>query len=188
MAPMVLAREGDAPDTEVPLAEDLRSRRQPDDGASVTAVNARAPNRRRRLALSASWLLPVLLTAVLAVVVSAAAAAAIETRTVPSFGRGLWWATSLITTVGFIGEPPETTLGAVLSAVLMVLGFLLLAMVSASLAALFVREEERPRDDAERTAEATILETLRRVEERLAALEQRLESAADAGPPGTGSS
>ena len=144
----------------------------------MAVVNAHAPYRRRRLALNASWLVPVLLTAVLAVVVSAAAAAAIETRTVTSFSRGLWWATSLITTVGFIGEPPETTLGAALSAVLMVLGFLLLAMVSASLAALFVREEERPRDDAERTAETAILDALHRVEERLAALEQRLAGGA----------
>jgi hypothetical protein len=55
----------------------------------------------------------------------------------------------------------------------MVLGFLLLAMVSASLAALFVREEERPHDDAEVAAGAAILEALERIEHRLAALEQR---------------
>jgi hypothetical protein len=117
------------------------------------------------------------MSAVLVVIVAAAAAAAIESRTVSSFGRGLWWSISLITTVGFIGEPPETTMGAALSAVLMVLGFLLLAMVSASLAALFVREEERPHDDVEEAADRAILETLQRIERRLAILEERL------GPP-----
>jgi len=128
--------------------------------------------RRRRLTISAAWLVPVLLSAVLAIVVAAAAAAAIESRTVSSFGRGLWWSISLITTVGFIGEPPETIAGALLSAALMVLGFLLLAMVSASLAALFVREEERPHDDVEEATEAIILETLQRIERRLIVLEQ----------------
>ena len=120
------------------------------------------------------------MSAVLVVVVAAAAAAAIESRTVNSFGRGLWWSISLITTVGFIGEPPETTMGAALSAVLMVLGFLLLAMVSASLAALFVRTEEGPHDDVEEAADKAILESLQRIERRLAVLEERL------GPPDPG--
>jgi hypothetical protein len=66
---------------------------------------------------------------------------------VSTYGRGVWWAISLVTTVGFVGQPPETTAGAVLSVCLMVLGVLLLAMVGASLAALFVMEEERPREE-----------------------------------------
>jgi hypothetical protein len=121
--------------------------------------------------ISAAWLVPALLGSVLVVVVAAAAAAAIESRTVTSFGEGLWWSISLITTVGFIGEPPETTMGAVLSTVLMVLGFLLLAMVSASLAALFVREDERSHDDVEEAADSAILAALARIERRLTALE-----------------
>jgi hypothetical protein len=130
----------------------------------------------RRLPISSAWLVPVLLVAVLLVVVSAAAATAIETRTVDSFGRGLWWATSLITTVGFIGEPPETTAGALLSALLMVLGFLTLAMVSASLAALFVREEEMPLLEEESSRDQEILDLLGRLEQRLDAIETRLRS------------
>ena len=132
---------------------------------------------RRRLPITSAWLAPVVFSAVLLVVVSAAAAAAIETRTVDGFWRGLWWATSLITTVGFIGEAPETTAGALLSVLLMVVGFLTLAMVSASLAALFVREEEMPVLEQESAREGQALEALARIEERLAALEARL------GPP-----
>jgi len=128
----------------------------------------------RRLTISSALLIPALLLGVLAVVVSAAAAAAIESHTVTSFGRGLWWATSLITTVGFVGEPPETTTGAVISALLMVLGFLLMAMVSASLAALFIREEQRPFQAEESSTEKEILEALARLEERLAAIESRM--------------
>ena len=136
-------------------------------------MNRVSPGRRRGM-VSAAWLVPALLSAVVLVVVTAAAAAAIETRTVSTFGRGLWWATSLITTVGFIGEPPETTAGAVLSVVLMVAGFLLLAMVSASLAALFVREEEQPFQAHESVATQQILDALQRVEQRVAALEEGL--------------
>ncbi|KRE94214.1 hypothetical protein ASG76_12615 [Nocardioides sp. Soil774] len=120
--------------------------------------------------------MPVIFSAVLLVVVSAAAAAAIETRTVDGFWRGLWWATSLITTVGFIGEPPETTAGALLSALLMVVGFLTLAMVSASLAALFVREEEMPLLEEESSREQQVLDALARIEQRLDALEARLSA------------
>jgi hypothetical protein len=129
---------------------------------------------RRRIPITSAWLVPVLLSSVLVLLVSAGAAAAIESKTVSSFGRGLWWATSLITTVGFIGEPPETTLGAVLSAVLMVMGFLLLAMVSASLAALFVRDEERPHDEAEEATNRLMIESLERIEQRLTDLEHAL--------------
>ena len=121
-----------------------------------------------------SWLWPSVLAAAIVVLVSGAAGAALETRTVTSFPRGLMWAFSLITTVGFVGEAPETPAGAALAAFLMLSGFVLLAMVSASLAALFVGEEERPRDDREAANDAAILHALARVEARLDGLEQRL--------------
>ena len=119
-----------------------------------------------------------LMATVVIVFVAAAAAAAIETDTVTSYWRGLWWSISLITTVGFIGEPPRTDAGAALSVVLMLVGFLLLAMVSASLAALFVREEERPRDTREAANETSILAVLERLESRLADIEGQLGSTA----------
>ena len=129
---------------------------------------------RRRVPIASAWLVPALLSSVLVVVVSAAAAAAIETHTVSSFGRGLWWAIGLVTTVGFIGEPPETPVGQVLSAFLMVFGFLLLAMVSAALAALFVRQEEQPFEEEETRADQRILDRLALIEQRLTAIESHL--------------
>lgn len=131
------------------------------------------PGRRSRT-LASGGLVPIVVGAVFLVVVSAAAAAAFETRTVSSFWRGMWWAVSLITTVGFIGEPPETWPGEVLSAVLMVVGFLLLAVVSASLAALFVHEEERPWEVRERSSAESLTTGLAHLEQRLTAIEAQL--------------
>ena len=139
------------------------------------------PGRPARTLVS-GWLVPLSLGAVLVVVLSAAAATAFETRTVTSFWRGLWWAVSLITTVGFIGEPPETRAGALLSAVLMVIGFLLLATVSASLAALFVREDERPWEERERDSDEVLTAALEALDRRLTAIEEQLGRLA-AGPP-----
>lgn len=140
---------------------------------------------RRRMRIQLTWLWPAVLSAIVLMLLAAGAAAAIETNTVTSYWSGLWWSVSLMTTVGFIGEPPETVAGAVLSAVLMVVGFLLLAMVSASLAALFVREEEEPRDTREQAAIRRIIDTLDHLEHRLASIEQQLaEQPGGPAPPG----
>lgn len=136
---------------------------------------------RWRLRIGARWLATLLLGSILLVTVAAAAAAAVESRTVSTYWRGLWWAVSLVTTVGFIGEPPETRAGALLSAVLMVVGFLLLALVSASLAAFFVREEEMPREEAEDSTLQGVMASLRSIEERLANLESAVRERADSG-------
>ena len=132
-----------------------------------------------------SWLLPIVISTLVLISLTAGAAAAIETNTVHSYWRGVWWSISLITTVGFIGEAPRTGAGAVLSALLMVGGFLLLAMVSASLAALFVRDEERPRDAREEEAEEAILSSLNRLEARLASVESQLSALSSVRPAGT---
>lgn len=120
-----------------------------------------------------AWLRPGLVVASLLLMVGAGAAAAFESDTVGTFWRGLWWATSLMTTVGFIGEPPRTTLGAVTSVILMIAGFLLLSLVSASLASLFVREDEEPAEQHERAADREIIARLDEISRRLDALERR---------------
>lgn len=108
------------------------------------------------------------------VLVAAGAAAAIETDTVRSYLHGLWWSISLVTTTGFIGAPPRTDAGAALSVFLMVVGYLMLALVSASFAAVFVRDEERPRDAREELTENAIATSLTSLEARLTSLESQL--------------
>ena len=100
--------------------------------------------------------------------------AALETDAVASYGEGVWWALSLMTTVGFVGETPATTGGQVLSAILMVLGFVLLAMTTAAVASLFVSEDEAPVEIRTVEFEREALEVLRRLDERLERLERRV--------------
>jgi voltage-gated potassium channel len=53
---------------------------------------------------SRQWLVPGLFVGLVALLLGAGAAAAFESDTVGSYWRGLWWAISLMTTVGFVGQ------------------------------------------------------------------------------------
>jgi voltage-gated potassium channel len=136
----------------------------------VGSVDARAVRRR----------LPIAIPLVVAIVlVAGGALAAIETDTVGSYDEGVWWAVSLMSTVGFAGDTPQTTGGRVVSGFLMVFGFATLSLVTASLASLLVAEEEEPELDAVRVSEREVLAELQRVRSRLESLESRI-----ARPPG----
>lgn len=76
---------------------------------------------------------PIMFVSIGAVVVLLAGGgfAAFESRQVSSYGEGVWWALSLMSTVGFVGEAPESTAGRLVSSVLMVTGFALMALVTA---------------------------------------------------------
>ena len=110
----------------------------------------RVPRLRRSLVL------PGVVIAFTALLVGAGAAAAFESDTVDSYWEGLWWALGLMTTVGFVeGSPPASLGGAITSAVLMLAGFLLLSLISAGLASIFVREDEEPAEAREEALDAS---------------------------------
>ncbi len=81
-----------------------------------------------------------LIIAAFIVILAGGGFAAFESRQVSNYWEGLWWALSLMSTVGFIGEAPETVLGRLVSSVLMVSGFALMPLVTAAIASLFVHE------------------------------------------------
>lgn len=126
---------------------------------------------------------PIMFVSIGAVVVLLAGGgfAAFESQQVSSYGEGVWWALSLMSTVGFVGEAPESTAGRLVSSVLMISGFALMALVTASIASLFVREEELPDEVAEREFEVRALALLGDLAQRLEGVEARLE---DLAPPG----
>ena len=78
------------------------------------------------------------------VLLAGGAFAAFEDRAVSSYAGGLYWALSLMTTVGFVGSSPASVGGQVVAAVLMVSGFAMLTLVTAAISSLFVREQEEP--------------------------------------------
>jgi hypothetical protein len=77
--------------------------------------------------------------------------------------------------VGFVRDAPTTPAGEVLSAVLMIVGFVLLAMTTAAVASLFVREDEEPQERREQTFEREVLVELRELSGRMARVEASLE-------------
>jgi voltage-gated potassium channel len=112
--------------------------------------------------------------AAVVVVLAGGALAGIETDTVGSYGEGAWWALSLMSTVGFAGETPQTDGGRIVSGFLMVVGFTLLSLTTATVASLFVVEEEDPEVERGRISEQEVLGELRRVRDRLESLEAQL--------------
>jgi hypothetical protein len=102
----------------------------------------------------------------------AADLAAIETQTVGDFGDGVQWAAlSLMTTVGFGGQPH--TVPGKFAGGLMLCGFGHLAMTTAAIASLFVREDTAPEERLEQAIEIEILKELRALHTRLDDLEKR---------------
>jgi hypothetical protein len=131
--------------------------------------------------MSRRWLRYLLPGALLVTVLAGGAFAALETDSVESYWEGLWWALGLVTTVGFAGAAPATTAGKAVSGVLMLVGFVVLAVTTAAVASLFVRDDERPEEARERAFERDVLAELRQTSARLEALERRQGSSARDG-------
>jgi len=117
------------------------------------------------------WLRSLLPLAAALTVLGGGGLAALETDTVKSYWEGLWWALSLMTTVGFAQDVPKTVPGQALSALLMVLGFVVLALTTAAIASLFVREDEAPIEVRETAFESAVLDELRVIRARIETLE-----------------
>jgi len=126
----------------------------------------KVPHVRRR------WLRFAAPLAAVTVLLAGGGLAAIETETVGDYGDGVLWALSLMTTVGFVGGLPHTVAGKVIAAGLMLCGFGLLAMTTATVSSLFVREDEAPVEERERAFEVQVLQELRSLHARLDDLEK----------------
>jgi voltage-gated potassium channel len=117
---------------------------------------------------------PAIIVALACLLAGAGAAAAFESDTVGNFWGGLWWALCLMTTVGYVYGPPDTTAATIVSAVLIVVGFVLLSLLSATLAAVFIRRDEQPAEKVTADLEREILARLDEISRRVEALEKRL--------------
>jgi len=146
----------------------------PTTDTARTTPGARRPSRLALTRATPHRIALLLGLGALIVLLGGGGFAALESDTVSSYWGGVWWALSLMTTVGFIGERPETVAGRVLSAVLMISGFALMTLTTAAIASLFVREEEAPERSQEHAFEQRVLDRFDELDARLDSIEQAL--------------
>ena len=96
-----------------------------------------------------------------------------------SWGDGIWWALTTMTTVGYGDQVPATTSGRVVAGMIMIMGVAVLGAVAAVVALIFAsavaRREERILEAEGRTLEARLEARLDTLDARLARIEEHLE-------------
>ena len=97
----------------------------------------------------------------------------------PNYGIAVWWAIVTLATVGYGDVVPTTPLGRIVGSGVIILGVTFLAFLTATVTSLFVSSDQdaaRKRELAEReAADKELQELLKRLEERLAAIESKLD-------------
>ena len=63
----------------------------------------------------------------------------VDSSNIKNFGDGLWWAITTVTTVGYGDKYPTTTEGRFIAVALMVMGISLMGVITASVAAWFIK-------------------------------------------------
>ena len=98
--------------------------------------------------------------------------------TFESWGDGIWWALTTMTTVGYGDHVPATTSGRIVAGMIMIMGVAVLGAVAAVVALIFAsavaRREELTLEAEGRTLEARLEARLDTLDARLARIEERL--------------
>ena len=100
----------------------------------------------RQFAITLKVFLFSILVAYIAAVQITITERAVANSNIKSFGDGLWWAFTTVTTVGYGDKFPTTSEGRVLAVALMLVGISLMGVITASVAAWFVKmsQNEQP--------------------------------------------
>jgi voltage-gated potassium channel len=102
----------------------------------------------------------------------------VDHKDFPTFGTGVWWAIVTLGTVGYGDVVPHTAWGRFVGSIVIIVGVTFISFLIATVTSYFVAAEEAEADaeeNAARDARAAEAEaTLRRIEERLAAIEAKL--------------
>lgn len=88
---------------------------------------------------------------------------------IDSFGDALWWATVTVTTVGYGDRVPVTAFGRGVALALMIVGIAVVSTLTASIAALIVKESEEE-SDQELIELADVMKELRELRKEIEAL------------------
>jgi voltage-gated potassium channel len=98
-----------------------------------------------------------------------AAFAAVEPEQQLSTWDGVWWAIVTVTTVGYGDLAPQTDAGRLIAIAVMLIGIGLIAVLTAAAAERFLRAQRNSSNSNDRE----VVERLRRLEERIDALQRR---------------
>lgn len=96
-----------------------------------------------------------------------------------TYGDAVWWGIATITTVGYGDRFPVTTEGRAVSVFIMILGISLFSLITASVAAMFVR----PSVDKEEATLEDVLARLEQMEARLIAMQRGQNGTEPASSP-----
>jgi voltage-gated potassium channel len=133
----------------------------------AAVIVSRALQAERQLT-TASVFRFVSLATIFLTVIAGAIQATVDTGDFKTFWDGVWWAVVTVTTVGYGDVYPTTVAGRLVAIGLMLVGVGFLAVLTATIASRFVKED--------RGAEtASITESLVRIEAEIAALNARLD-------------
>src|SRR5436189_3551905 len=102
----------------------------------------------------------------------------VDKKDFPTFGTGIWWAIVTLGTVGYGDVVPHTAWGRVVGSVVIIVGVTFISFLIATVTSYFVAAEEAEAAEEANAARAALAAeaeaTLRRIEERLAAIEAKL--------------
>ena len=97
----------------------------------------------------------------------------------PNYGIAVWWAIVTLATVGYGDVVPTTPLGRIVGSAVIILGVTFLAFLTATVTSYFVssdQERAKAQELEQRgAADKELRELLKRLEERLAAIESELD-------------
>jgi voltage-gated potassium channel len=103
----------------------------------------------------------------------------VDEKDFPNYGISVWWAIVTLATVGYGDVVPTTVPGRVVGSFVIIAGVTFLAFLTATVTSLFVssdQEAARERELAQReAADKELRELLNRLEERLSAIESKIE-------------
>jgi voltage-gated potassium channel len=100
-----------------------------------------------------------------------------------TLGESLWWSIVTVTTVGYGDFFPVTTEGRITACVIMGIGILTLAVVTAQVASSFVSQRPNNSDDEPSAEYVTTGVTLVQLDQRLARIEEAVSALADRSNP-----
>jgi voltage-gated potassium channel len=125
-------------------------------------------------AVASGRIIPYLAVFILSVILAAAAVVRVFAQNeFETYGESVWWAAQTITTVGYGDVIPQNSFSRVVAVAVMLFGIAIVSIVTAVVtSAVMAASQGQLAEDA--TEEQ--LSALRRIEDRLASLEERLQA------------